>query len=201
MTRLMAITRMLVGAIVVGILIYTFVLGVPARGANPFDYFGYFTNLTALLAAFILIATGASTLRRGRAPLALHGARGVAVACMIVVGLIYNLIVPGTGTAPAWVSMVLHIALPTLLVLDWLLIADRPPLPWSRLWWVLPYPVVWLGVTLVRGAVDGWVPYGFLLPERGVWALVATSAALFATLVAAGALAWTMSRARLFVRR
>lgn len=56
-------------------------------------------------------------------------------------------------------------------------------------------------MTLVRGAVDGWVPYGFLLPARGAWALVATSAALFATLVAAGALAWTMSRARFFASR
>ncbi|MBO9626940.1 MAG: Pr6Pr family membrane protein [Microbacterium sp.] len=201
MTRLMAIKRMLVGAVVIGILIYTFALGIPARGANPFDYFGYFTNLTALLTAIVLIATGATTLRLGRAPLALHTMRGVAVACMIVVGLIYNLLVPGTGTAPVWVSVVLHIALPILLVLDWLLIADRPPLPWRRLWWVLPYPVLWLGVTLARGAVDGWVPYGFLLPERGAGTLVATSAGLLATLVAAGALVWTMSRADFFSRR
>jgi hypothetical protein len=49
---------------------------------------------------------------------------------MIVVGLFYNPLVPGTGSAPAWVSLILHTVLPVLLVLDWTLIDDRPSLPW-----------------------------------------------------------------------
>ncbi|WP_341942091.1 Pr6Pr family membrane protein [Microbacterium sp. LWH10-1.2] len=195
-SRPVAIARMLVGAAVIGTLIYTYAIGIPAQGANPFDYFGYFTNLTSLLTGLILIASGAAAAVTRTVPDWMPQARGAAVTCMIIVALIYNLIVPGTGTAPAWVSITLHLVFPVLLVLDWLLVGDRPPLPWRRLWIVLPYPLTWLVVTLVRGATDGWVPYGFLLPERGAAQLAATAGGLLLALLAAAALVWTMSRQR-----
>ncbi|WP_223586384.1 Pr6Pr family membrane protein [Microbacterium sp. OVT16B] len=195
-SRPVAIARMLVGAAVIGILIYTYAIGIPAQGANPFDYFGYFTNLTSLLTGLILIASGAAAAVTRTVPDWMPQARGAAVTGMIIVALIYNLIVPGTGTAPAWVSITLHLVFPVLLVLDWLLVGDRPPLPWRRLWIVLPYPLTWLVVTLVRGATDGWVPYGFLLPERGAAQLAATAGGLLLALLAAAALVWTMSRQR-----
>lgn len=194
MAALMAVTRLIVGVIVIGVLAYTYVLGIPAGRSDPFDYLGYFTNLTSLLSAVILIATGATTLRRGSSPGWLHLTRGAAVASMLVVALVYNLVVPGTGTAPPWVSAILHIAFPLLLLLDWLLIADRAPLPWNRIWVVLPYPLLWLGVTLVRGATDGWVPYGFLLPSRGSAQLAATVAMLLLALLAVATTVWAMSR-------
>jgi len=78
------------------------------------------------------------------------------------------------------------------------LVADRPSLPWRRLWLVLPYPVVWLAVVLVRGVTDGWVPYGFLLPERGLPSLVLHVVGLLAALLASGALVWTVSRLAVF---
>ena len=87
---------------------------------------------------------------------------------------------------------------PVLLLLDWSLIADRPQFPWRRLWIVLPYPILWLAVTLMRGVTDGWVPYGFLLPERGAAQLAATASGLLLTLLAAGAVVWALSRVRAF---
>ena len=192
--RPIAAIRILVGISVIGILIYTYVIGIPAQGANPFDYFGYFTNLTSLLTSLALIATGVTAIGRGAAPEWLHALRGVTVSCMIIVALIYNLVVPGTGSAPPWVSVTLHAVFPLALALDWLLIPDRPTLPWSRLWMVLPYPLLWLAVTLLRGATDGWVPYGFLLPERGLMALTTTVLALMIALLAAGSLVWLGSR-------
>jgi len=179
---------------VIGILVHTYVIGIPRQGANLFDYFGYFTNLTCLLASAILIITGTLAWRARSVPRAIPLARGVAVACMIIVALVYNLVVPGTGSAPAWVSAILHIVFPVLLLLDWILVGDRPPLPWRRIWVVLPYPLLWLTVTLVRGANDGWVPYGFLLPERGPAQLTVTVAGLLAALLAAAALTWAASR-------
>ncbi|MFK4762105.1 Pr6Pr family membrane protein [Microbacterium sp. ZW T5_45] len=189
-----AVGRAFAGVVVIGILIQTFIAGIPTRGANPFDYFGYFTNLTSLLASLVLIVT-AMTARA--IPVRLHELRGVAVACMIIVALIYNIVVPGTGSAPPWVSATLHIVFPALLVLDWTLVLDRPALRWSRLWIVLPYPLLWLAVTLIRGATDGWVPYGFLLPERGGAALLATVVGLLAALLATASVTWLLSRVRL----
>jgi len=189
-----AAARAVAGAVVIGILVQTFVAGIPMRGTNPFDYFGYFTNLTSLLSSFVLLAT-AATVRA--IPRWLHELRGIAVTCMIIVALIYNIVVPGTGSAPPWVSVTLHIVFPALLVLDWTLVSDRPALRWRRLWIVLPYPLLWLVVTLARGATDGWVPYGFLLPERGGAALIATTAGLLAALLAAASVVWVLSRVRL----
>lgn len=187
---------MLTGGGVIGILVFTYVIGIPRQGASLVDYFGYFTNLTSLLTSGVLIATGLLSLRRRSTPAPLTGARAVAVACMIIVGVVYNVLVPGTGSAPAWVSVSLHTLFPVVLVLDWVLIGDRAPMPWRRLWLVLPYPVIWLGVVLVRGITDGWVPYGFLLPERGAMSLTLHVAGLFAALLASGSLVWALSRVR-----
>ena len=103
---------------------------------------------------------------------------------------------PGTGSAPPWVSLVLHVVFPLLVLLDWTLVGDRPALAWRRLWVVLPYPVAWLVVTLIRGRTDGWVPYGFLLPERGLGSLALHVVGLFAALLGAGAIVWAASRFR-----
>jgi hypothetical protein len=37
----------------------------------------------------------------------------------------------------------------------------------------LSYPLVWVTLTLMRGAADGWYPYPFLDPANGGYASVA----------------------------
>lgn len=188
--------RLLLGLVVLGVLTYTFGLLSATRGISLIDYFGFFTNLTSLLTALVLVATGAATLTRRGAPLPLPLtlARAIATACMMLVAVIYNVLVPGTGAAPAWVSAVLHVALPALLLLDWIVIRDHPGIRWRHLWWLLPYPTAWLGVVLIRGVTDGWVPYGFLLPERGWPSILLTSLGLLLALAAAGAVVWAVRR-------
>lgn len=186
--------RVIAGTLAIAVLAYTYIAGGEADGFNPFDYFGYFTNLTNLLAALLLIATGLLPLSGRPAPAWLVAARAVATACMLVVAVVYNVLVPGTGSAPPWISAALHVVLPAVVLLDWLLVGDRPPLPWRRVWLVIPYPALWLAVVLVRGATDGWVPYGFLLPERGAVSIGLHIVGLFAALLASGAVVWAASR-------
>ncbi|MFK3834794.1 Pr6Pr family membrane protein [Microbacterium sp. NPDC087868] len=196
-SRAVGLTRIVVGLSVITVLVHTYLLGISAGRTSLIDYFGYFTNLTSLLTSALLLVSGALALRGRRHPLGLSYARGVAVTCMLLVAVIYNLIVPGTGSAPAWVSVVLHAVFPLLVALDWLLIRDRPVLAWRRLWVVTVYPLVWIVVVLIRGATDGWVPYGFLLPSHGPAVLAAHVAGLLAALLALGALVWLASRFRL----
>ncbi|WP_154792042.1 Pr6Pr family membrane protein [Occultella kanbiaonis] len=190
-----AIVRMIAGLLVTAVLVYGYAVQVEVGGTSPFDYFGYFTNQTNLLTSLVLIGTGIVVLTGRRVPGWLTLVRGVAIACLLVVAVIYNLLIPGTGSAPPVVSAILHLAFPLAIALDWLLVGDRGPLAWRRLWLVLPYPLLWLLVVLVRGVTDGWVPYGFLLPERGPAALGLHVVALLGTLLAAGALVWSASRA------
>lgn len=191
-----AFVRITSGFVVVAVLLYAYVLRIAAGDANPFDYSGYFTNQTSLLAAVVLIATGALAASARSVPSWLTLARGILAAYLIVVGVIYNVLVPGTGSAPPWVSTLLHVVFPVLFVLDWLLVGDRFRLPWRRLWMLLPYPLVWLAVVLTRGATDGWVPYGFLLPERGAVSLLLHILGLLVAVILAGILVWAASRFR-----
>lgn len=186
--------RIAVGASAIAVVAYAYGLNVAAGDPNPFDYFGYFTNQTSLFASVVLIIAGAFALSRRPTPAWLSHLRGTATAYLIVVAVIYNTLVPGTGTAPPWVSAVLHVALPAIAVLDWALVDDRRSLSWRRLWVVLPYPLLWLVVVLVRGATDGWVPYGFLLPENGTTSLVLHILGLTAAVLLAGVIVWAMSR-------
>lgn len=186
--------RLLFGALLLAVLGYTYVLGVPADGPNPFNFFGYFTNLTNLIAGLTFIVAGALGRRGGALPQTLHLLRGTVVACLLVVGVIYNTLIPGTGTAPAWVSLILHAIAPAVAFLDWMFVGDRHRLPWRSLWVIFPYPVTWLAVVLVRGITDGWVPYGFLLPSHGAAYVLAHIAGLLATLTLAGVLVWLCAR-------
>lgn len=184
------------GAVTIGVLGFAYLAGGSADGFNPFNYFGFFTNLTSLATAIVLVAAGVRALSGGPAPGWLVTARAVATACMIVVAVVYNVLVPGTGSAAPWVSAWLHLVFPALVLLDWVLIGDRPPLPWRRVWLVVPYPLVWLAVVLVRGATDGWVPYGFLLPSQGAASLGLHLAGLLGALLLSGMLVWAASRFR-----
>jgi hypothetical protein len=193
---LVAVGRAGSGLVISAVLVYVYAARIAVEDGNPFDYFGYFTNQTSLLTSLILIATGTLAVLGRPVPASLTFVRGIATAYLLVVAVIYNLLVPGTGTAPPWVSALLHIIFPLLVALDWLLVGDRPRLPWRRLWMLLPYPVLWLTTVLIRGVTDGWVPYGFLLPERGIASLIVHIVGLLAAIVAAGALVWTASRSR-----
>jgi len=188
------LSRGIIGALTLAVLGYAYSLNIAAGDGNPLDYFGYFTNQTSLIMGVLLITTGILTIVGRQGPDWLTPLRGVATTCLIVVAIIYNTLVPGTGTAPPWVSAILHVILPAFVVLDWVLVDDHRPLRWHRLWIVLPYPLVWLVVVLARGATDGWVPYGFLLPENGTLSLGLHIAVLLSALTLAGAVVWWTSR-------
>lgn len=188
--------RVIGGSAVLAVIAYAYVLRIAVGDANPFDFFGYFTNQTSALTAAVLIVIGLLATRGRRLPPALTVAWGVGVACLIVVAVVYNGLVPGTGSAPPWVSAVLHAVFPALVVVDFATAPDRPVLPWNRLWWVLPYPLLWVAVVLLRGATDGWVPYGFMLPERGLASLVLHVVGILLLLLVAATGVWALSRVR-----
>ncbi|WP_251140980.1 Pr6Pr family membrane protein [Cellulomonas dongxiuzhuiae] len=199
--RVVGVLRLVVAVAVLVVLAVSYAEQRAAGRGALVDFLGYFTNLTSLLASVVLLVTGTLLVAGRPVGAGLTVARGVAAACLVVVAVVYNFLVPGEGGATAWVSAVLHLGFPCVAALDWLLVADRPPLPWRRLWVVLPYPLAWLGVVLVRGAADGWVPYGFLLPERGAGSVTLHVLGLVVVLVAAGALVWAASRVRRLPRR
>lgn len=56
----------------------------------------------------------------------------------------------------------LHLVVPALAFLGWLVFGPRPRIDWREIRAAICWPVVWLVVILALGAATGWYPYPFL---------------------------------------
>ena len=138
----------------------------------PLNFFGYFTIQSNLVVVIVGLIAGLMGLAKGAAvPRWVVGLRALACVCMVVVGLIYITLLAPLGAAGGvplpWTNWVMHIFGPLVVLGDWLLDKERGFLPYSAVFPILIYPLLWTGVVLVRGATDGWVPYPFLSPDQG----------------------------------
>jgi len=184
---LRAAVRLVVGAVVVLAVLSTF-LDTASRGAvNPFNFFGFFTIQSNLMAAGILLLATVLQVRGAAEPEWLLPVRAAVTTYMFVVGVVYNLLLSGLpgGVELAWANWVMHVGFPVYAVLDWIVAADRRALSYRLLRLILVYPRVWVTVVLLRGATDGWVPYPFLDPASGY-----ASVALYVVVIAVAVMAF-----------
>jgi len=145
-------------------------------GFDPSRFFAYFTvqsNLIGVAAFMWLVANGRKP--RSRRMELLRGAAAVYLTVTFFV-VIFLLSGADVQMKLAWVDFVVHKLFPVIVVVDWILdppksrLAHRDVLIW------LVYPLIWTGLTMVRGAVDGWYPYPFLNPANGGYGQVAVIA-------------------------
>ncbi|QHC57214.1 Pr6Pr family membrane protein [Rathayibacter sp. VKM Ac-2760] len=61
-------------------------------------------------------------------------------------------------------TIVLHLVVPVLGLLDWLLLPGPTPFPRNAFWLVLVFPVVWFVYSFIRGALTSRYVYEFLDP-------------------------------------
>ncbi len=76
-----------------------------------------------------------------------------------------------------WAEFTLHKLFPIVVVLDWLVDPPRVSLGLRDALIWLVYPLIWTGLTIGRGAADGWYPYPFLDPANGGYAAVVIAVA------------------------
>jgi hypothetical protein len=76
----------------------------------------------------------------------------------------------------------LHMVVPLLATVGWILFGPRPRIEGREITWVLAWPIVWLVWTLVVGGVSGWYPYPFLdhREEHGVPGVIISIVAITA---------------------
>ncbi len=157
-------------------MLFSIVWQVTDRIANdhfrPTEYFQYFTIQTALLSATVLFFAGLKAIRSANEDVRWAVARLSVVTYEIVVGILYNLLLRG-GTPdvrdadynwPELPNEILHVWAPILVTLDWVLSTGMGKIAFKRVWWVLVYPVAWLGFMFLRGSIDSWYPYWFFSP-------------------------------------
>jgi hypothetical protein len=193
---LRAAVRIGVVAVVLLAVVSTFLDTASRATINPFNFFGFFTMQSNIMAAVILLLAAVLQLRAAPGPEWLVPVRAATTTYMFVVGVVYNLLLAGLagGVELAWANWVLHVAFPIYAVLDWLCTTDRRPLSYRVIRLILVYPLVWAVVVLIRGATDGWVPYPFLDPATGYASVLLYVVAIALTFTAFGALVILVSR-------
>jgi len=204
MKVLIALLRLAAVAATVVAIIGQFAFTAARTEINFFNFFGYFTIQSNILAALVLFVSALFLLSRRRQPGWLVWSRGAVTAYMVTVGVVYNTLLTGANLENAfnlqWSNDILHIWIPIYIAADWLIFGDRRPIPWNRFWPILIYPIVWAVVVLLRGSlIDGWFAYPFLDPAKagGVGAVIVYIIAIggFVGLIAA-VVVW-LSRLRL----
>lgn len=166
---------------------------------NPFNFFGYFTIQSNIIAIVVFLASAYLTFRRRKQGRGISFARGAATTYIVIVGIVYNTLLVGLegGVSLPWANFVLHVLMPLYAAIDWIFFGDRVKLPWNRFWLVLVYPIVWLIVVLIRGATDGWVPYPFLDPAQGYGVVSLYALGIAVAFGVFGSLVWWLSRVRI----
>lgn len=155
------------------------------HGYSALNFFSYFTNLSNLFAAVVLLL-GAYHL--GVKSTAQNEAlRAASVVNMVVVGVVFAVLLRDVdlGSLLPWINFVLHTLMPCVVVADWLLQPPRAKLGARPLLLALVFPAVYLLYVLLRGSSIGWYPYPFLNPAlvggyTGVAAYAAGITATFA---------------------
>ena len=137
----------------------------------------YFTIQSNVLVAVTAVQLAGDPVRDGRwwRPVRLAAVVGITVTGLVHFVLLRPLLDLEGPNALA--DSLLHLVVPVVAVAGWVLAGPRPR--WSRrdAGLALLWPLLWLGWTLVVGALSGWVPYPFLDVEaEGATAVAVTCA-------------------------
>ena len=138
------------------------------KGFNIVNFFSYFTNLSNIFAAVVMLI-GAIYLVRHREPTATDDLiRGASVAGMAVVGIAFSVLLRNEdlGSLMPWVNCVIHYIMPVVVVLDWLYQPQKSKLGFTQIAYWLIFPLLYLAYVLIRGALVGFYPYPFLNPAN-----------------------------------
>ncbi len=152
----------------------------------------YFTIQSNLLVAVTAVQLARDPLRDGRAwrPL-----RAAALVGITVTGLVHFVLLRPLLhlEGASWAAdKLLHMVVPLVAVVGWLVAGPRPRAPWRDTVTALVWPVAWLAWTLVIGAVTGWYPYPFLdVGAKGAGSVAVTCVGVTLLFLAlAGVLSW-----------
>ena len=145
---------------------------------RPFEYFAYFSIVTAILAGLFLIIAGFGLLLKVEDTKWVEITRLSLTVAMIVVGVVYHLLLSdvandvrdGDYVWPVLPNEIIHTYAPILVALDFLVSHKAFNIRLRAALWVAVFPLLWLVLSVIRGTVTNWWPYWFINPsgEAGV---------------------------------
>ena len=165
--------------------LYLMLKRAPSIGFSATDtvinFFSYFTILSNLLVAKSLTVS----LLLPSSPFGIFfskmSVQSAIAVYIFIVGLVYNLVLRNLWDPEGWqlvADNLLHVAVPVLYVLFWLIFTPKKILQWKNIFPLLIFPAVYLVYTLIRGSVAGWYPYPFVNADKLGYGQVAVNSLL-----------------------
>lgn len=168
-------TRLALASLIAVALISQLLIGMSRSNLSIVNFFSFFTVLSNTAAVVLLTMLAARPGRDANPSFAVF--RGAVTVYMSVTGVVYAVILAPSladvAVPEPWIDWVIHVFGPILLVVDWILFPPPRRLERDVLWIWLVFPTVYLGYSLIRGAIVDWYPYPFLDPAGNGYAGVA----------------------------
>ena len=145
----------------------------PSMGLRLVRFVAYFTiqsNILVLASTVVLARDPAYDGRRWRV------LRTAAVTGIAVTGLVHWFLLRpllDLNGADFVADKLLHLVVPALAVVGWLVFGPRPRTSWTSSLPATVWPFTWLVVILAQGSLTGWYPYPFLDHREHGWDHVA----------------------------
>ena len=167
----------------------------PSHAVRVWRFFSYFSTQADLL----VVATSLSLARRpDRDGPGWRVARLNTLAGTTITALVHWFLLHPLDHFRGWLwasDTLVHIVVPTLAVLAWLVFGPRRRITLRVVLLGLIWPLAWLLYTLVVGAITGWYPYFFLdVGESGAGYVAAYCVAILVLLFVVSCLFWLGDR-------
>lgn len=137
-------------------------------------YFTILSNAAGAVVITVLLARPALFTRNDRVGAIWRALRLDTVLMIIVTGVVYNALLAG-GPKEGWdflSNMMLHIVMPIVTPLVWLVAGPRRIISQGTIYAALVLPLLWAVYALARGLVIGAYPYPFLDVSTDGWGSV-----------------------------
>ncbi|GAB3606502.1 hypothetical protein GCM10027413_19110 [Conyzicola nivalis] len=148
-----------------------YIWGLDTASFAPGNFFAYLTIQSNIAFMVVCVVGGIVALKSTVDPPWLTNLHAVVLSWILVAGIVFAILVQQAGERGfrlevPWSDQVLHFWLPAFALLEWIISRGRGRSQWRMITLTVGYPVIWGGITLVRGAVVGWYPYFFLDPDQ-----------------------------------
>ncbi|NJC65625.1 Pr6Pr family membrane protein [Planosporangium flavigriseum] len=133
-----------------------------SAGGRVINQLCYFTIESNVL---IAVTTALLAIRLTRTSPVFGVFRVAGVVGIAITALVYHTVLAGLAHLTGWwvvTDALLHTVVPAMAILGWLLFGPRRAASWRLTALSLVYPVGYLVITLIRGALVGWYPYPFV---------------------------------------
>jgi hypothetical protein len=184
----LSVLRLLIGAGLLGSVIWQVTDRIANSIFRPFEYFAYFSIVTAIVAGLFLVTTSFGLMLKIEDTKWVEIARLSMAVALIVVGVVYHALLAdaandvrdGDYAWPVLPNEIIHTYAPILAAIEYLISVRAFRIRLRAFVWVAIFPLIWLVFSIVRGSATNWWPYWFINPngEAGLGGMLTYIAAI-----------------------